>query len=300
MSKRGLGRGLAAFFPSGTATALAARESPASGHVQMIALEDISANPYQPRRDFAPAELESLAHSIRIHGVLSPILVRSVPGDRKHFEIVAGERRWRAARLAGLHEIPALVREAKDAKALELALLENLQRTDLNPIEEAAGYRQLIDDHGFTQESLSNRLGKARPTLANALRLLSLPDSVQAMVRDGRLSAGHARALAALPKHRAEQIAAAAATRGLSVRDVERLAGAATPAKKKGRKAGMAGAEAATLAPELADIETRLRFALATRVTLRPAATGGTIEIRYAGDEELARIVDAICPEDTV
>jgi ParB family chromosome partitioning protein len=194
-----------------------------------------------------------------------------------------------------LKAIPALVRAAEDAEALELALLENLQRTDLNPIEEASGYRQLIDDHGFTQETLSQRLGKARSTLANALRLLSLTDAVQALVRDGTLSAGHARALAALTPHKAEALAKAAVSRGLSVRDLERLAGAASPAKKK-----KAAPERVTIAlsPDLADVESRLRFALATRVAIRPAAVGGTIEIRYAGDEELQRIVDAICPEE--
>jgi len=296
MSKqRGLGRGLGAFFPGGGATT-AQRDQPQGQRVALIPIEGITANPHQPRRDFDAAELESLAQSVRSNGVLSPILVRSIGHER--YEIVAGERRWRAARMAGLTEMPALVREADDPQSLELALIENLQRADLNPIEEAAGYRQLIEDHGFTQDSLSQRLGKARPTLTNAIRLLSLPESVQAMVRDRRLSAGHARALASLPAARAEEIARTAVAGGLNVRDVERLAGDSTTAKKRQGRQG-ARKPAAGLSPDLAEVETRLRFALATRVAIHPSAEGGTIEIRYAGDDELQRIVDAICPEES-
>ena len=296
MSKqRGLGRGLGAFFPGATAAPKGADHQAGGDRVAMIALDAIDANAHQPRRDFNDEELASLAQSIRANGVLSPILVRAASGER--YEIVAGERRWRAARIAGLRVIPALVRDADDPHALELALLENLQRTDLNPIEEAAGYRQLIDEYGFTHDTLSTRLGKARPTLANALRLLSLPDSVQAMVRDGRLSAGHARALATLPHRRADEIAREAVARGLSVRDVERLASAASPTAKRPRLG--THARRAELPPDLADIESRLRFALATRVQIRPSAAGGTVEIAYAGEDELQRIVDVICPEET-
>jgi ParB family chromosome partitioning protein len=301
MSKqRGLGRGLGAFFPGAAAAPAthAAADDAASGgqRVAMLAIDSIAPNPNQPRRAFDAAELEALSQSIRANGVLSPILVRSKARDT--YEIVAGERRWRATRLAGLAEIPALVRDVDDPHALEIALVENLQRTDLNPIEEAAGYRQLIDDHGFTHDTLSQRLGKARPTLANALRLLSLPDSVQAMVRDRGLSAGHARALAALSPQRAEELARAAVDRGLSVRDVERLASAVTPARRK-QTLPRTARPAIELPPDLAEIETRLRFALATRVAIHPAAAGGSIEIRYAGDEELQRIVDTICPEES-
>lgn len=294
MSKqRGLGRGLGAFFPS----AAAQKERPAAGNVASIPIDAIVPNPHQPRRHFDDEAIAALAQSIGANGLLSPILVRSAGDER--YEIVAGERRWRAARLAGLTHIPALVREADDPQALELALLENLQRTDLNPIEEAAGYRQLLDDYGFTQDALCTRLGKARPTLANSLRLLVLPDSIQAMVRDGRLSAGHARAIASLPGPRAELVAREAVHRGLSVREVERMAAAAPSAQRRARSSAAPGQKTpAALAPELADVETRLRFALATRVAIHPAAQGGTIEIRYAGDEELQRIVDAICPEE--
>jgi ParB family transcriptional regulator, chromosome partitioning protein len=293
MSKsRGLGRGLGALFPGSRSTEKRAGDREGDT-VALIAVETISANRFQPRRSFDGPELESLAQSIRVNGILSPILVRALPGDR--FEIVAGERRWRAAQIAGLTHIPALVRTAEDAEALELALLENLQRADLNAIEEAAGYRQLIDEHGFTQEVLSQRLGKARPTIANALRLLTLPDDVLALVRDGSLTAGHARALAALPADRAKQLAREAVSRRLTVRDLERRAATAATANKK----ASGSTQAVQLPPDLAEIESRLRFALATRVALHPSTSGGTLEIHYAGDEELQRIVDIISPEES-
>lgn len=300
MSKqRGLGRGLGAFFPNANAGAVQApsgKKAPDERRVAMLDIESIAPNPNQPRRDFDEAELESLSQSIRANGVLSPILVRGAGADR--YEIIAGERRWRATKLAGLREIPALVREADDPQTLELALLENLQREDLNPIEEATGYRQLLDDYGFTQDALCTRLGKARPTLTNALRLLTLPDSIQAMVRDGRLSGGHARAIAALPAARAEAIARTAVGQGLSVREVERLAAASSLAKKKAPTRAPARSAKSELSPELAAVESRLRFALATRVAIKPHAGGGTIEVDYVGDEDLTRIVDAMCPQD--
>jgi ParB family chromosome partitioning protein len=292
MSKqRGLGRGLAALFPGAGAGPVA---QPARESVISIDIKDIAPNPQQPRRGFESAALESLAQSIRTNGLLAPIIVRPSSDATTAYQIIVGERRWRAARLAGLKRINAFVRDSRDGQALELALLENLQRTDLNAIEEAAGYRQLMGEHGFTQDTLAQRLGKARPTIANALRLLNLPDSVQAMVRDGKLSGGHARALASLPAPRAEKLARAAVTRGWSVREIERAAGD-TGAKKAPRKRG--GGQS-TLSPDLLDVEDRLRFALATKVTLRRAARGGSIEIHYADDDELTRIVDRICPEE--
>lgn len=297
MSKqRGLGRGLGAFFPGAQSATATVEPIPSERRVAMLAVDAIAANPRQPRHDFDETELDALAQSIRANGVLVPILVRA-SGEEK-FEIIAGERRWRATRIAGLKEIPALVREAADPQALELALLENLQREDLNPIEEANGYRQLLDDYGFTQDALCTRLGKARPTLTNSLRLLALPDAVQAMVRDGRLSAGHARALAALPSARAEALAKTAVGQGLSVREVERLAAAASPAKKKASASTAKRPPNTELPPEIAAAETRLRFALATRVAIRPNAAGGTVEIAYANDEDLTRIVDIMCPQD--
>jgi ParB family chromosome partitioning protein len=294
--KRGLGRGLDVLFPGSRGES----PSPPAGGLTMIALDDIAPNANQPRRAFDAQALESLAQSIRANGVLSPIVVRPVNGRKTKYEIVAGERRWRAARMAGLLELPAIVREVRDGASIELALLENLQREDLNAIEEAAGYRQLIDEHGLTQEALSERLGKGRPTIANALRLLSLPDSVQAMLRDGKLSAGHGRALAAMPRDRAEAFARRALLEGLSVREIERLAAHAAPERSKVKRPvrKIGGGEAAGLSADLAEVESRLRFALATRVTLSVGPHGGAITVHFADDSELERIVDKLCPED--
>jgi ParB family chromosome partitioning protein len=289
MSKpRGLGRGLGALFPGANS-----QERPAGARTVIpIALTDIAPNAHQPRRAFHASELDSLAQSIKANGVLAPVLVRPKRDGPAHYELIAGERRWRAAKLAGLRTIPALVRDAKDGQAIELALLENLQRADLNPIEEAAGYRQLVAEYDFTQEMLAQRLGKSRPAVANALRLLSLPDSVQAFVRDGKLSGGHARALAALPGPKAERLAREAVAKGWSVRDIERAALHASGKTVQRTK------PVSALPPDLAEVENRLRFALATRVTLRRATHGGTLEIQYADDDELQRIVDRICPEE--
>jgi ParB family transcriptional regulator, chromosome partitioning protein len=294
-TKRGLGRGLDVFFPGNRSASVAP-----PGALTMIALDDVAPNAKQPRRAFDGAALESLAQSIRANGVLSPIVVRPVNGRTAKYEIVAGERRWRAARLAGLRELPAIVRDVPEGASIELALLENLQREDLNAIEEATGYRQLIDEHGFTQEILSERLGKGRPTIANALRLLSLPESVQAMLRDGRLSAGHGRSLAAMPADLAETFARRAVIEGLSVREVERLAASAAPQRSKSKRPASktVGIAPAGLSSDMAEIENRLRFALATRVTLAAGARGGTITVHYADDGELQRIVDRLCPEE--
>ncbi|HEY5093677.1 MAG TPA: ParB/RepB/Spo0J family partition protein [Candidatus Eremiobacteraceae bacterium] len=294
--KRGLGRGLDVFFPGNRGE----NGAPPPGSLTMIAVDEIAPNAHQPRRAFDAAALDSLAQSIRANGVLSPIVVRPLSGGAAKYEIVAGERRWRAARSAGLRDMPAIVREVRDGASIELALLENLQREDLNAIEEAAGYRQLLDDHGFTQEILSERLGKSRPTIANALRLLSLPESVQAMVRDGRLSAGHGRSLAAMPHKLAEDFAKRAVREGLSVREIERLAAQAAPqrSKSKGADRKTGGTAAAGLSADMAEIENRLRFALATKVALAMGARGGTITVHFADDGELQRIVDRLCPED--
>ena len=209
-----------------------------------------------------------------------------------HYEIVAGERRWRAAKLAGLRNHSGARARHQGRPRDRTRAAREPQRTDLNPIEEASGYRQLIAEYDFTQEVLAQRLGKARPTVANALRLLSLPDAVQAMVRDGKLSAGHARALAALPGPKAVKLARQTIEHGWNVRELER---AVSPPAIQDRRA------AAKLPPELpadfAEVESRLRFALATRVALRRGAHGGSIEIHYADDDELQRIVDRICPE---
>jgi ParB family transcriptional regulator, chromosome partitioning protein len=289
--QRGLGRGLGALFPTATA-----EEAPRGARSQLdhIEVERIRPNPHQPRRHFDEESLTALASSIRTHGVLAPIIVRRHPDVPDAYEIVTGERRWRAARLAGQATIPSIIRETRADEAIELAILENVQRTDLNPIEEAAGYRALVEKHGFTQEMIAQRIGKSRPTVTNAMRLLALPDSVQALIRDGKLSAGHGRALAALPQARAHALATEALRHQWSVRDIERKA-----AEPKERKTSSTGGSSKTLSPEMAEAENRLRFALATRVALHPrAGGGGTIEVHYADDGELTRILDRVAPQD--
>ena len=291
---RGLGRGLGALFPA-TASARTAASSTGVPLLQ-IPIENITPNPHQPRRHFDEESLTALAQSISAHGLLAPIIVRLDALKPGYYEIITGERRWRAARLAGQRLIAAIVREAHAGEAIELAILENVQRTDLNPIEEAAGYRSLIEEHGYTQEALAQRIGKSRPAIANALRLLTLPDSVQAFVRDGKLSAGHARALAALPHGRARQLAEEAVRHGLSVRELERKSAARE--RQNGKKSLPSLTAQSRLSPEMTDAENRLRFALATRVALHPRSTGGgTIEVHYADDGELTRILDRIAPQ---
>jgi ParB family transcriptional regulator, chromosome partitioning protein len=300
---RGLGRGLGALFPAAAglaqrhpanAVAVTPPHGVSATPLAELDIERIKPNPLQPRRHFDEESLTALAQSIEAHGLLAPIIVRPDPASNDRYEIVTGERRWRAARLAGLRTIAAIVRQARAGEAIELALLENVQRTDLNAIEEAAGYRQLIEEHGYTQDALAQRIGKSRSAVANVMRLLALPDAVQALVRDGKLSAGHARALVALPRHRAQMLADQAVREGLSVRDLERRSSA-----QNGKK-GTAPTRAATsLSPDMADAENRLRFALATRVALHPRrAGGGTIEIAYADDGELTRILDRIAPQE--
>jgi ParB family chromosome partitioning protein len=305
---RGLGRGLGALFPgaAGAGTQIPSQIGPAKTHdgrelpgagaepsIVWLDLDAVRPNPQQPRRSFDEESLRELAASIAEHGVLAPILVRPDGDAQGRYQIVSGERRWRAARMAGLSSIPAIVRPAQAAEAVELALVENVQRADLNPVEEAAGYRQLIEEYGYTQDMLAQRVGKSRPAIANALRLLSLPDDVLALVRDGKLSAGHARALASASPERARHLAAQAVHYGWSVRDVERAV--AHPAPRSGRR-GAAGRRQGPLPPDLADAESRLRFALATRVTIHPRAKGGTIEVQYADDDDLTRILDRIAP----
>lgn len=242
-----------------------------------LAIGLIDRNPSQPRKHFDEGELEELAASIRTHGVLQPILVRPMPGGR--FEIVAGERRWRAAQKAGVSAIPALVRSFSDREALEIAIIENVQRTDLNPIEEALGYQALIDRFGRTQQDIADQVGKSRPHIANILRLLSLPEDVQAMVRDGRLSAGHAKAIIGAPDPIA--LARLAIAGGLSVREIEKLA-------QRAKDGGEAKAEKPEKDADLKAIEEKLAGLLSLAVAIAPKGEGGgEIRIAYKSAEQL-------------
>jgi ParB family chromosome partitioning protein len=251
-----------------------------------IRVDSITPNPFQPRKTFDSQPLDELTASIAEYGVLVPIIVRR---RENGFELVAGERRWRAC--AALHRatIPAIVRVGDDRDTLEVAMIENLQRENLNPLEEAAGFQHLIDDYGFTQDDVARRLGRSRPAIANAVRLLSLPDAVKAMLADGRLSAGHARAvLAAAPEERVA-LAERAANGGLTVRALERLAGAVTAPPTR-----TAAPQTQALTPEERAFESRLRERFGTHAAIVRGARGGRIELRFGSDAELMRLGDLL------
>ena len=282
MEKRhGLGRGLGAL--------LGEQPKTKDERYRELPIEKIDPNPQQPRRVFHNDALVELEDSIRELGVLVPIIVRS-KGDR--FELIAGERRLRASKAAGLRFIPALVREVNDQTSLELAVVENLQREDLDPIEEAMGFADLIRDYGFTQERLSTRLGKSRPAVANALRLLDLPDEVKALVHRKELTAGHARALLALDPAERLQLAKRAIREGLTVRDIERLA------KKKivMTVTGEIPSPKAASDPARDAVEERLRLRFGAQITI-VGEKRGSIQIAFANSEDLMRLVDILLPE---
>jgi ParB family chromosome partitioning protein len=277
----GLGRGLAALIPTSSSSVSGGRE---------IALTAIQPNPDQPRRSFDPVELQQLADSITAHGVLQPIIVVEA-GDG--YTLVAGERRLRASHLAGLETIPAIVRTANEQEQLELALVENLQRSDLNAIEEAHGYQHLIDAYGLTQERVAARVGRSRPTVANTLRILDTAPTVQQAVIDGTISGGHARALAGLESHLGQEaLLATVVARSLSVRQTEDLVAAARGgARVPGRRRPEGD-------PDVLQLETRIRDALGTKVTITPGRKGGRITIVWFDDEDLERLVDRLSAAD--
>ena len=275
-STSALGRGLSSLIPQ--------RAHP-DGAVIEVPLARIRPNPYQPRRRWDDADLGELAASIREHGVLQPVLVTETLDG---YQLVAGERRVRASRLAGLDRIPALVRQLADHDQLEVALVENVQRSDLDPIDEAMAYRQLIDDFGMTQERVSERVGKARATVANSLRLLDLHPDVQAAIADGRLTAGHGRALGGLSLAGQPHAARTAISQSLSVRLLEELV-----RRLREPKAAVA-APVQTLDPDLQRVEERLREHLGTKVSLTRSRTGGRIVIEYYSDEELGRLFERL------
>ena len=277
--QKGLGKGLGALLGEETMRA----ESAAEGSVSTLPLQKIEPNPLQPRRTFAQDELDALAESIRIHGVIQPLTVRLLPNG--YYQIIAGERRWRAARLAGLSQVPVVVIEADDRKAMELALIENLQRADLNPIEEAEGYQQLISQYGLTQEQAAERVGRSRPAVANALRLLSLGPEILKLVEAGAISAGHARALLAL-KTDGERLAVAQKVQNLSlsVRQTEALC-------KKMAKPPKPAPQAAPLAVDyVAECEKELKRSLGRGVRIVDGKRKGRIELEYYGQDDLQRL----------
>ncbi|WP_306026007.1 MULTISPECIES: ParB/RepB/Spo0J family partition protein [Alphaproteobacteria] len=277
-SDRRLGRGLAALIGEMDQPVQAAAAPVASD--RSVPIEMIARNPNNPRRTFSDDELDDLARSMRDHGVIQPIVVRPVAGTGggASHEIIAGERRWRAAQRAGLTEVPVIVREVDDRSALELAIVENVQRSDLNPIEEALGYRQLMDDHGYGQSDLGDVIGKSRSHVANTLRLLKLPDSVQAMVSAGDLSAGHARTLVTADDPAA--IARKIVAEGLSVRQAETLA--QKPVGDDDRSIGKPAKDT-----DLVALEKTLSDASGYRVEIQPKAKGGEVRIAYQSLEQL-------------
>lgn len=272
MKKTGLGRGLDALLPE---------DNDLQNTVSMIAITELDRNPEQPRREFDEEALQALAESMKEAGVLQPLLVIERGG---RYQIVAGERRFRAARLAGLTSVPCIVRDFTPQEQMEAALIENIQREDLNAIEEAAAVRQLMDRCGYTQEKAAKRLGKSRPAVANLLRLLSLPEAVKAQVTAGKLSAGHARVLAGLEDERL-QLALAERTvqEGLSVRALEKLAAQPAPMPR-------AKPEPRPLPLELQDMESRLRDAFGVRTQIRGNRKHGKIILQYYNEDELERL----------
>ncbi len=293
-----LGGGRAAASPSNTpASPFAAPSGPvettATGRaVRLVALDQVVASPLQPRREFTDEALRELAESIRAQGILQPLVVR--PG-KAGLELIAGERRWRAARIAGLKEVPVLERQATDREVLELALVENLQRENLNPLEEAIGYSDLQSRFDLTQEQVAQKVGRSRAAVANALRLLKLPDDVQQALKSGQLSVGHAKVLLGIADAPLlSSVARQAREQGLSVRQTEEVV-ARLAAPSASKPAGpAAAASVATRDPHVVDVENRLRERLATRVGVRYRAGRGSIEIRFTNDDELNRVLDLL------
>ena len=276
----GLGRGLDALLPDPSLN---------SDGVLTLAIGDIDPNPDQPRRTFSEESIAQLAQSIQDQGILQPLLVTPSGGGR--YRLVAGERRWRAARQAGLSEVPCLVRELDTAQQMEIALIENLQREDLNPVETAMGIRALMDQFSYTQEEVSRRLAKSRPAVANLLRILSLPEEVLAMVREGTLSAGHARVLAGLPSAE-EQIALAreCVRQGYNVRKLEEL----SAQRREAANRSQAKRHRQVLSPELYQLEDRLREATGLRATVQGNEQRGKIILKYSTAQELEALWEGL------
>ena len=291
LKRGGLGRGLDALYEDNSA---AFPDEKAEDGIKMVRVSAIEPNRGQPRKEFDSESLSELADSIREHGVLQPLLVRRMPGaslDEESYQLVAGERRWRAARMAGLSEVPVVVREMSEAEVLEFALIENLQREDLNPLEEAGGYQELIDTFGLTQEEVARKVGRSRSAVANALRVLKLPQELHPYLRDGDLTAGHAKALLTV-KERGKMLKLAEITieQGLSVREVERRAARLNEAS-----------EEADLVPITHDhfykeMQLAMQNELGRRVRINPkyGDNGGTLQINYFSKEDLQAIAQVL------
>jgi ParB family chromosome partitioning protein len=288
MAKSALGKGLGALIgsrPVPAAVDLRADALPGE-KVHQIALTKIAPSPLQPRKEFEPAALQELMDSIRQHGIIQPLIVRSVNGS---FELIAGERRWRAAQGLGLAQVPVILREANDLEVLELSLIENLQRADLNPIEEAQAYARLAGEFGMRQEDIAQKVGRSRAAVTNAMRLLDLDAQVQTWVTQGLLSVGHAKVLLGLKAHDEQRaVAETILRRSAPVRDAERLVARQLGGARRRKKSEKLPSSAAE------DLQNRLQQHLGTRVKLRHGEKRGRIEIEYYGNDDLQRVLNAI------
>lgn len=284
MKSRGLGRGLSALMADVNETPAATAPTEGRRPDLVVPIENIEPNPDQPRRRFDPDHLEDLANSIREKGVIQPLIVRERAGGK--YEIVAGERRWRASQKAQLHELPVIVRDFNDTEVLEIAIIENIQRSDLNPVEEAAGYRQLMDKFGHTQDAMSKALGKSRSHIANLLRLLNLPQDIQDLVEEGKLSSGHARAL--ITSDHAREIAKRIVAEGLSVRATEALVKkhASGDLEKPKKAAPVKDADTAALEGDLS-----ANLGMKVQIDHKAGGESGKITISYKDMDQL----DELC-----
>lgn len=279
-SQKGLGKGLSALLGDFT------EEPLEKSAYQLLPIYKVEPNPDQPRHDFDEEELQALADSITVHGIIQPLTVREMPNG--YYQIIAGERRWRAARMANLSDVPAVIIEADDKKAMELALIENLQRQDLNPLEEALGYQTLMNEYGLTQEEAAGRVGKSRPAVANALRLLGLCPEVQERVRKGELSAGHARAILQLKSEKKQQEAAQKIVAlGLSVRQAELLC-------KNMSKEPVPQKKEVFAVDYVAECEKSLSKHLGRGVKIVNGKRKGRFELEFYGQEDLQNLLDAL------
>lgn len=279
-SQKGLGKGLGALLGDFT------EEPLEKSAYQLLPIYKVEPNPDQPRQDFDEEELQALADSITVHGIIQPLTVREMPNA--YYQIIAGERRWRAARMANLSDVPAVIIEADDKKAMELALIENLQRQDLNPLEEALGYQTLMNEYGLTQEEAAGRVGKSRPAVANALRLLGLCPEVQERVRKGELSAGHARAILQLKSEKKQQEAAQKIVAlGLSVRQAELLC-------KNMSKEPVPQKKEVFAVDYVAECEKSLSKHLGRGVKIVNGKRKGRFELEFYGQEDLQNLLDAL------
>ncbi len=277
----GLGKGLDALIPSGD-------NQPGEGGIVFVPVESVVPNPRQPRTRIDPEELKELAESIREHGIIQPLIVSRAPEDNQYI-LIAGERRLEAARLANLQSIPVILRQVSDQDRLELALIENVQRSDLMPLETAEAYRQLNEDFKLSHEEISQRVGKSRVSVSNTLRLLKLPEKVKTALLEGSISEGHARALLALSSAQAQLAVMETVVRnGLNVRQTEELVRKYTGIRHPAPKIEN------PITPELLEIEDRIRTTLGTKVNLRPGQKGGSITIYYYSNEELNRLIDQL------